>query len=153
MQHLDETTRKFVLDIIDNAKDLTLATVRPDGYPQATTVSYISDGLIIYVGVGMESQKVHNIRLNDKVSLTINNDYRDWSQIKGLSMGAHAEIVSDPDEIQHVIDRMTKRFPQIAATAQSETWNEVVFLKIVPQIISVLDYRKGFGHTELVAVP
>jgi hypothetical protein len=27
-----------------------------------------------------------------------------------------------------------------------------VFVKIVPKVISVLDYRKGFGHTELVEV-
>ena len=28
--------------------------------------------------------------------------------------------------------------------------SEVAFLKITPQLISVLDYSKGFGHTELV---
>jgi hypothetical protein len=27
-----------------------------------------------------------------------------------------------------------------------------VFVKITPEVISILDYRKGFGHTELVRV-
>lgn len=152
MEQLDQSTRQFVLDIIDNAKDLTLATVRPDGYPQATTVSYVNDGLTIYIGVGKESQKVHNIRHNNKVSLTINTDYQDWNHIKGLSMGALAEIVSDPKETQHVTERMIKRFPEISAAGEPDPWSEVVFLKIAPQVISVLDYQKGFGHTELVAV-
>jgi hypothetical protein len=30
--------------------------------------------------------------------------------------------------------------------------NAIVFVKIVPKVISVLDYRKSFGHTELVEV-
>lgn len=152
MEQLDQSTRQFVLDIIDNAKDLTLATVRPDGYPQATTVSYANDGLSIYIGVGKESQKVHNIRLNNKVSLTINADYQDWSHIKGLSMGALAEIVSDPNEIRHAIELMIKRFPEIGTAVEPDPWSEVVFLKIAPQVISVLDYQKGFGHTELFEI-
>jgi hypothetical protein len=28
----------------------------------------------------------------------------------------------------------------------------IAFVRIVPKVISVLDYRKGFGHTELVEV-
>jgi general stress protein 26 len=150
---MDQSTREFVLNIIDHAKDLTLATVRPDGYPQATTVSYVHDGLTLYVGIGKDSQKANNIRRNNKVSLTINTDYSDWSHIKGLSMGGVAEIVSDPDNIKHATDCMLKRFPQLAEWAKSEqAWRDVAFLRIEPQVISVLDYGKGFGHTELVAV-
>ena len=44
--------------------DLALATIRPDGYPQATTVSYAHEGLTIYIGVGHQSQKAANIRAN-----------------------------------------------------------------------------------------
>ena len=47
---------------------------------------------------------------------------------------------------------MIKRFPQIAEWARSMQAAEVALVKITPQIISVLDYEKGFGHTELVTV-
>lgn len=149
---MDQLTKEFLLNIIDTAKDLTLATVRPDGYPQATTVSYAHDGLTLYVGVGKASQKAENIRHNNKVSLTINTDYQDWNQIKGLSMAGLAEIVVDPGEIRHAADCMVKRFPQLAEWAESEQGSDAVFLKITPQVISMLDYEKGFGHTELVTV-
>ena len=85
---MDQSQRNFILKVIDNGKDLTLATIRPDGYPQATTVSYANDGLCIYVGIGANSQKANNIRHCNKVSLTINTDYLDWNHIKGLSIGA-----------------------------------------------------------------
>jgi nitroimidazol reductase NimA-like FMN-containing flavoprotein (pyridoxamine 5'-phosphate oxidase superfamily) len=149
---MDQASKEFALDIINKAKDLTLATVRPDGYPQATTVSYANDGLTIYVGVGKESQKIHNIRQNNKVSLTINTDYHNWSQIKGLSIGGIAEILSDSDEIRRATGCMIKRFPQVIEWLDSGQASEAVFLKITPQIISILDYEKGFGHTDLFTV-
>jgi general stress protein 26 len=149
---MDQATREFVLNIIDKAQDLTLATIRQDGYPQATTVSYAHDGMTLYVGVGKGSQKADNIRHNNKVSLTINSEYHDWNEIKGLSMSGTAEIVSDPEQIRQAGDCMLKRFPQLGDWASTDQTRDFVFLKIEPQIISVLDYEKGFGHTELVTV-
>lgn len=147
---MDNSTREFVLDILNQAKDLTLATVRPDGYPQATTVSFAHDGITIYVGIGKDSQKADNIRHNNKVSLTVNTEYKDWNEIKGLSMGAVAQILSDQADIKHAADCLLKRFPQAAEWADAEKGDQVAFLKIVPKIISVLNYEKGFGHTDLV---
>ena len=149
---MNATIRRFILDIIEHERDLTLATVREDGYPQATTVSYASDGLTIYVGTGPDSQKVRNIRHSDKVSLTIDTDYSDWSQIRGLSMGGRAKVLTDRAEIEHAAACLVKKFPQAAEWASPEESEDVVFLKITPEVISVLDYRKGFGHTELVRV-
>jgi general stress protein 26 len=149
---MDQKIKDLILDILAKGKDLTLATIRPDGYPHATTVSYANDGLTIYVGVGKESQKVHNVRECNKVSLTVNTDYPDWNHIKGISVGAIAEILDEPAEIMRAVSCMTRRFPQIADFAQSKDAGEFVMLKITPQIISVLDYEKGFGHTDLVKV-
>jgi general stress protein 26 len=149
---MDQSQRDFILSILDKGKDLTLATIRPDGYPQATTVSYANDGLQIFVGIGKDSQKANNIRHCDKVSLTINAEYSDWNHIKGLSIGATAEVMRDPEEIKRASACMIKRFPQIAEWAQSMQAAEVALVKITPQIISVLDYEKGLGHTELVTV-
>ena len=149
---MDQPTRQAVLDIIEHGHDLTLAPLRPDGFPQATTVSYAHDDMMIFVGVGKSSQKVNNIRYSNKVSLTINNDYQDWQHIKGLSMAAIAEILEDPQEIRHAANCLLQRFPQVEEWTQAERSADIVFLRIRPQIISVLDYQKGFGHTDLVSV-
>ncbi|MFL6675843.1 MAG: pyridoxamine 5'-phosphate oxidase family protein [Massilia sp.] len=147
---MDQANIEFVKDVIDRAADLTLATIRPDGYPQATTVSFAHDGLALYVGIGKDSQKARNIRANNKVSLTINLPYVDWSEIKGLSMSAHAEIVEDDKDLAAAKACLLRRFPQAAAWADQGIASQVLFLKIKPQVISILDYSKGFGHTELL---
>jgi general stress protein 26 len=145
---MDPTFKDFVLHVIDNANDLTLATVRPDGYPQATTVSFAHDGLNLYVGIGKGSQKANNVRQNNKVSLTITLPYDDWRQIKGLSMSALAEVIEDGPGVDTARERLLARFPQIAEWTDPAMAGETAFLKITPQVISVLDYSKGFGHTE-----
>lgn len=155
MKTLDPATRQFILNLMGSAPDLTLATLRPDGYPQATTISYVNDGLTLYAGIGLDSQKAHNIRQNNKVSLTITPPYSDWNQITGLSMAATAAIVGDAAQAQHASDLMLLRFPQLrqlmSGTGQLP-WAGAVFLCITPCVISVLNYQLGFGHAELYQV-
>src|SRR5829696_8441200 len=95
---MDASIRKEILSILGRANDMTIATVRQDGYPQATTVSFVNDGLDIYFGCAEDSQKVRNISRNGKVSLTVNLPYADWGDIHGLSAGGRAERLADPRE-------------------------------------------------------
>jgi len=140
-----------IISILNDANDMTIATVREDGYPQATTVSYVNDGLKIYFGCAAESQKAQNLARNSKVSLTVNLPYASWSEIRGLSIGGRAELITDPREAAEVSQLMFEKFPQIAAYAPAEL-EEIVLFRVAPEIISILDYRKGFGHTDLVKV-
>jgi nitroimidazol reductase NimA-like FMN-containing flavoprotein (pyridoxamine 5'-phosphate oxidase superfamily) len=154
MEPMNQAQRRFVLDIMRTSPDMTLATVRPDGYPQATTVSFANDGLTIYAAVGLDSQKAHNIRDNPRVSLTINCAYSDWNHIRGLSIGARAEIIDDPVEMKHASTCLLRRFPQVQKLMEGTgllPWAGVVFIRVTPEVISILDYKKAFGHTELVS--
>ena len=155
MKPLDQATQQFILDLIGKVSDMTLATLRPDGYPQATAVSYANDGLTLYVGIGIDSQKAHNIRHSDKVSLAITAPYTDWNAIQGLSMAGTAAIVAGEEETARASACMLRRFPQLKTLTQGTSalpWEGAIFMRIVPSVISVLDYTKGFGHTELYEV-
>ena len=92
---MTEEMEALILDLIKSHAVLTLATLREDGYPQANTVTYANDGLVLYFPTGRDSRKIQNIRYCDKVSLTIDRDYQDWSEIKGLSMAATAEVLGE----------------------------------------------------------
>ena len=135
--------------ILDDANDMTIATVRKDGYPQATTVSYVNDGLKIYFGCAANSQKAKNLACDSKISLTVNLPYTSWDDIRGLSIGGRAKRVIDPQEVDQASQLMFERFPQIARYAPAEL-EDIVLFRVTPKVISVLDYRKGFGHTDLV---
>lgn len=154
MKFLDQATQEFVLGILGRVHDLALATLRPDGYPQATTVSFAHEGLTLYVAVGVDSQKIHNIRQDDRVSLTLTAPYAQWNQIQGLSMAGKAEVIEGQDELNRAAQCLQARFPEIkelAPDGQPPPWTGVAFIRIKPQVISILDYTKGFGHAELYA--
>ena len=144
---MDQAKRAQIISIVDDINDMTIATIRPDGYPQATTVSYVNDGLTIYFGASTESQKVRNLARNNKVSLTINRPYDSWQDIEGLSMGADVTPVTDAAELEKVGALMLKKFPQLE-TFEPEEPTEMALYRVDPKVISLLDYRQAFGHTE-----
>jgi nitroimidazol reductase NimA-like FMN-containing flavoprotein (pyridoxamine 5'-phosphate oxidase superfamily) len=148
---MDRALETTISKLLASENDMTIATVREDGYPQATTVSYVSDGLKIYFGCDAGSQKARNIARDNKVSLTIDAPYASWEEIKGLSIGGTAERVTDSQELNRVDRLMHAKFPQINEYATDADAGLAVF-RITPQVISVLDYTKGFGHTELVTL-
>lgn len=146
---MDDQTRKTIISILEDVGDMTIATQRDDGFPQATTVGFVNDGMAIYFGTFDQSQKAHNIARSNKVSLTVNRPYDTWQEIVGLSIGGLASPVTSPDEVEKVGQLLLAKFPQIpefASTAQEG----LALFRIDPVVISLLDYRKGFGHSELI---
>jgi hypothetical protein len=155
MERLNHTARARVLDILKHGRDMTLATIRTDGYPQATTVSYVHDGLTIYAAIGLGSQKADNIQHNNKVSATINLDYEDWNHIRGISLAGTAGFVQGADDVARVSEALLGKFPRVAEFAPkggAVPWPGVLFLRITPTVITLLDYGIGFGHTEIYEV-
>jgi len=146
---MDPSLKQEIIAILDHANDMTIATVREDGYPQATTVSYVNDGLMIYFGCAASSQKAQNLSRDSRVSLTVNLPYPSWNDIRGLSIGGRAERVTKPEEVDQASHLMFEKFPQIARYA-SAGLHDIALYRITPEVVSILDYRKGFGHTDLV---
>lgn len=103
---MDPTLENKILELLDRHRVMTLATLRPDGWPQATTVGYVNDGLNLYFLCGLDSQKAANLARDDRVSLTIDDDPAQIMQIAGLSMAAHAERVSDRREAEKVLSML-----------------------------------------------
>lgn len=145
---LTSAQRDQIVSILDAADDLTVATVRADGWPHATTVSFVNDGLKIYFGTWSKSQKTQNITRDPRVSMTVNAPYKTWEAIRGVSLAGHARRVTDAGEMQRIFTLMVEKFPQIGQFVKSDDVEMALFC-VDPEIVSVLDYSQGFGHTEL----
>lgn len=148
---MQKELKEFVRKVMDDHRIMTVATVRNDGYPQATTVGFVHDGLVLYFVCGSGSQKARNLRLDPKVSVTIDTDHEDFKHIRGLSLGGIASEVTNMNDIRWVYERFQQRYPEMESMEMPDA-EEVSVFKIEPKVISVLDYSKGFGHTELADV-
>ena len=148
---MDDGLRKKILMILDQHKIMTIATLRPDGWPQATTVGYANEDLTLSFLCGKESQKAANLARDDRVSLTIDHDTPQVMEITGLSMAARARIVTDRTEAEKALRLLMLKYPeQTSLPLPMPRPEDVSLVRITPVVISVLDYTKGFGHTDLV---
>lgn len=149
---MDQKKRDQIVSIMNDVSDMTIATVREDGFPQATTVSYMNDGMILYFMTTQDSQKALNIARNSKVSVTIDRDYQSWDEIESISLGGHAIPVTDPTEQDRIGELLLKKFPEAAQYETEDPEIRLAFFKIEPTVVSLLDYSKGFGHTETLVL-
>jgi Pyridoxamine 5'-phosphate oxidase len=143
---------------------MTIATNRPDGWPQATMVGYVNDGYLLYCFLARNTQKYANILRDRRVSIAIGSDALHPIDIKGLSLAGLAYEVTDQSEFDYISKLRIKRYPEyltlprltsgeddaLARISPQPSPANIALLRVVPEIISVLDYSKGFGHSDLV---
>src|SRR5215475_6397384 len=109
---MNDEIRRKILALLDHHRIMTIATLRPDGWPQATTVGYVNEGLTLYFLCGLDSQKAANLARDDRVSLTIDHDTPQVMEITGLSMAARAQAVFDWAEAEKVMRMLPQKYPE-----------------------------------------
>ncbi len=145
---IDPAMQASIFELLDESRIMTIATLRPDGWPQATVVGYVHDGLDLYFVIARTSQKLANIQRDARVSIAIGQDWPD--RLRGLSMAARASEVTDLDQVQRLNDLVAKRYPEQAMFAPRET--SVALMRAAPTVISIIDHSKAPGEPRLVRV-
>lgn len=143
--------KQKAVDILQDSRLMAIATLRPDGWPQATMVSYANEGILIYFVVSRQSQKFANIECDDRVSLVIGRDFHDPATIKALSIAARASEVRDPKQRERAIRLLLDRHPGLKKLERPDPDHSAV-MRANPEIITILDYSNGFGHADLLTV-
>lgn len=137
--------------ILDAHRLMAIATLRPDGWPQATTVSFANEGLLIYFIISRSSQKFANIARDRRVSVVIADGFEEPSQIKGLSMAADSDEVRDPEQRERAIDLLLHRHPGLARLPRPSSTHSAI-MRVYPTIVTIIDYSLGFGHADVLTV-
>jgi general stress protein 26 len=134
-----------VLAILEQGREATLATLRPDGWPQATVINYVNDDKSLYFDCLVASQKAQNIARDDRVSLALIVPYEASGPILGLSLSGHAKLVDAPADRSHVIGLWKIRYPYMREQLDQDLC-EFAFFAITPTVVSFPDYTAGLGH-------
>lgn len=146
---MEEALRAKILDLLSSQHLMMLATIRPDGYPQATTVNYINDGLTVYFATDAAAQKAGNIALNNKVSIAITSQTEDFYKLSGLSMSGVATRILEKQTADEIVLRLFSRIPQSKRYVPQGPESLAVY-SITPVAIALVDYASGFGKRYLV---
>jgi general stress protein 26 len=149
---MDNALKSKFLEVLQSHNTMALATIRPDGYPQATTVYYIHDEFTLYFAIDVASQKAGNIKLNNKVSVAIASEDQDFYKLRGFSMSGTATRIIDERRAEELSLRLFRAFPQSKRFVPEDSKQLAVF-EITPVAISLVDYTTGFGKTHLIELP
>lgn len=147
---MEQKARHDIVQILAAGQDMTVATTREDGWPQATVVSYVSDGLSIYFGCSADSQKARNLTRDPRASIAITLPYGQWDEIRGVSLAGLAQRITDPDQALEIGRLFLEKFPQVGQAFDASEGGGLALFCVTPTVVSILDYRQGFGHTQLV---
>lgn len=139
------------IDILAQNRLMAIATLRPDGWPHTTMVGYANEDILLYFVVSRTSQKFANLARDSRVSLVVGRDFHDPATIKGLSIAGRADEVRDPQQRERAIDLLLERHPGLKQL-QRPTPDHSAVMRANPEIITILDYSKGFGHADLLTV-
>jgi nitroimidazol reductase NimA-like FMN-containing flavoprotein (pyridoxamine 5'-phosphate oxidase superfamily) len=138
------------IDILSSHRIMALATLRPDGWPQATMVGYVNDGLRIYFVISRHGQKFANIGLDQRVSVAIGGRGASPQSIRGLSLAGQASEV-DAMQREGLYTSLIERDPAFAALPRPDFQNSAL-MRIAPRVVSIVDFAEELGHTDVLSV-
>jgi nitroimidazol reductase NimA-like FMN-containing flavoprotein (pyridoxamine 5'-phosphate oxidase superfamily) len=133
---------KHVLDYLDAEKALTLATASPAGVPRATTLTYVNDGVALYIWTQPDATTARHIEENPVVSFAIDEYVDDWRQTKGIQGSGEAQVVLNPSEVKRALELFRSKFPDVGETSAPN----ISFFRITPRELRFIDNAPSGGE-------
>jgi CRP-like cAMP-binding protein len=126
---------QHVLQYLDAQPALTLATASRGGVPRATTLTYVNEGVTVYVWTRPDTTTARQMEENPVVSLAIGPYADDWRETKGIQAAAEAQVVLNPTELTRVVALFEQKYPPLAGTLGSG----VSLFRITPTELQFID--------------
>jgi uncharacterized protein YhbP (UPF0306 family) len=138
------------LSYLEEHQVMTLATQGAGGV-WAAAVFYTNVQFDLYFLSAEHTRHVQNIRQNPRVAATIQEDYRDWKDIKGVQLeGIVQQLTGEARE--EAIARYGRKFPFVAnADARMQAaLDQVEWFRLRPDRFYFVDNSRGFGHRDRI---
>jgi uncharacterized protein YhbP (UPF0306 family) len=148
---MNNSLRENVRRYLRNHNVATLAT-SCNGKVQAAALFYVNDGYTLYFLSSPTSRHCLNLSQDPRVAVTIQGEYSNWFEIKGVQIEGDASKLSAAEEEQ--ARRLYERkFPVVglltkAPSAIVKALSKVCWYKIVPYSLCFIDNSIGFGHRD-----
>jgi uncharacterized protein YhbP (UPF0306 family) len=126
---------QHILAYLDAQPALTLATATRGGVPRAATLTYVNEGLSIYVWTRPDTTTARQMQENPVVFFAIGEYTHDWREAKGIQAAADAQVVLNPDELSRVVGLFEQKYPALAGTLVSG----VSLFRLTPTKLDFID--------------
>lgn len=150
---VEGSPRQRALAYLRDHNVMTLATVGEKGL-WAAAVFYASDGLDLYFLSAAGTRHGLNIGAACDVAATVQDDIREWRDIKGVQLEGRATRLEGAEEAAG-LECYERKFPFVRAWRSGPleliaALKRVSWYRVVPSRLYLIDNSLGFGHRDRV---
>ncbi len=148
--------RTTVLHYLRDHQVATLATCSTET-PWAAAVFYVNDGFTLFFLSSPTARHCLNLAQNPRIAVTIQEDYADWLEIKGVQIEGVACEISGMEE-KKARRLYGEKFPVVGKLAQApaaivKALAKVRWYKVVPSRLYFVDNAAGLGNRDEIDLP
>jgi uncharacterized protein YhbP (UPF0306 family) len=154
---MSDELKQQILDYIQTHNTMTLATCASE-MPWAATVFYASEELKLYFFSVPDSRHCQNLAANPRVAVTIQEDYKDWREIKGIQLEGTVALVDSLAEKAKAMAVYGRKYPAViklfsnpASGVFYKAFLKVKFYCVTPEKVFYIDNAQGFGKRQELA--
>jgi uncharacterized protein YhbP (UPF0306 family) len=151
---MSDNLKQQILGYLDSHNTMTLATSAGNS-PWAATVFYASQDFHLYFFSAPESRHCQNLAANPRVAVTVQEDYKDWREIKGIQLEGKVVAVDSVLEKAKVMTIYARKYPAViklftnpASGVFYKAFLKVKFYCVVPERVFYIDNEQGFGKRQ-----
>lgn len=155
---MSEELKQQILSYMESHNTMTLGTCHGD-VPWAATVFYAGDGFRLYFFSAPDSRHCQNLAANPRVAVTIQEDYHDWQQIKGIQLEGKVIALDSLIEKGKAMAVYARKYPEVmkvfanpASGVFYKAFLKVKFYCVVPERVFFIDNEQGFGKRQELVV-
>ncbi len=149
-----EELKQQILGYLECHNTMTLATCTEES-PWAATVFYASDDLRLYFFSVPESRHCQNLAVNSRVAVTIQEDYKNWQEIKGIQLEGRVAMVDSVIEKAKAMVVYARKYPEVITLFTNpssgifyKAFLKVKFYCVTPEKVFYIDNSQGFGKRQ-----
>jgi uncharacterized protein YhbP (UPF0306 family) len=150
---MNNALREKTLAYLQNHNVMTLATTGSEGL-WAAAVFYVNVDFTLYFLSAPTTRHSLNLATQPGIAATIQEDYEDWPEIKGIQLEGKVYRVEGKERAA-AITRYGVKFPVIGNLAQApaqivKAMSKIAWYKVIPERIYFIDNSLGLGHRDEV---
>jgi hypothetical protein len=147
--------RERALDYLASHNVITLATHGAGGL-WAAAVFYVNRDFRIYFLSSPKSRHSLDLTADPQVAAVIQEDYRDWPEIKGIQLEGAARRI-EGRQMEQAMAAYRAKYPLLrdlkdAPISIVEAFNRMAWYELAPTRLYFIDNSQGFGHRDEVSL-
>lgn len=156
-----DTLRAQALQYLADHNTVSLATMGSEGL-WASTVFYANVDFTLYFLSEPKTVHIRNVVENPFIAATVNEDYKNWQQIKGIQMSATCGEVTGKRELARALAIYLKKYPFVAQFLSPGQFLkgvqvaghalDVRLYRLTPTSLLFLDNERGFSNRQEISL-